>query len=131
MWATRERSGSVIHMITGLIIEDRARRPIVQCLMRSLVVVEREPPVDTQTCFARRAIRLDENFLVLQAAPQPLNEDVVQKPAFAVPPILTGSVRIRANSILAFGTPGISCRCQNVQCDTTPTKEPAASGGGD
>ena len=42
-----------------------------------------------------------------------------------------GSVRIRANSILAFGRPGISCRCQNVQCDTAPTKEPAASGGGD
>src|SRR5258708_7014293 len=29
-----------------------------------------------------------------------------------------GSVRIRANSILAFGRPEISCRCQNVQCDT-------------
>ena len=87
MWATPvtgERSGSVIHMITGGVFENSTRRPVAQRLVRPLVVIEREPPADAPTSFTRRAIRLDENFLVLQAAPQPLDEDIVQKPAFAI-----------------------------------------------
>jgi hypothetical protein len=50
----------VTHMIIGLIVEDRAGRPIGQCLVRSLVVVEREPSSDAQTRLAHRGIRLDE-----------------------------------------------------------------------
>jgi hypothetical protein len=71
-------------MITSGVFENSTRRPVVQRLVRPLVVVEREPPADAQTSFTRRAVRLDENFLVLQTAPQPLNEDVVQKPAFTI-----------------------------------------------
>jgi len=71
-------------MITGGVFENSPGRPVVQRLVRAIVVVEREPPADAQTCFARRAVCLDEHFLVLQAAPQPLNEDVVQKPPFAI-----------------------------------------------
>src|SRR5215831_13265363 len=57
---------------------------VVQRLVWALVIVEHEPRADTATCLGNRAIRLNEHLLVFQAAPQPFNEDVVKKPAFAV-----------------------------------------------
>src|SRR6202521_2292325 len=71
-------------MLTGFARENRARRPVAQRLMRTLVVVERKPPADAPASLQHRAIRLDEHVLIFQAASEPLDEDVVQKPPSAV-----------------------------------------------
>src|ERR1700733_5483501 len=71
-------------MLTGCPGENRTRCPVAKRLMRPLVVVESKPSADAPACLDHRAIRLDEHLLILQAAPQPLDEDVVQKPPFAV-----------------------------------------------
>src|SRR5665213_4542319 len=39
---------------------------------------------DALTGFGRRTIRFDIHFLIFQTAPQPLDENVVQKSSFAV-----------------------------------------------
>src|SRR5215475_8545895 len=57
---------------------------VVQRLVWALVIVEHEPRADTATCLGNRTIRLDEHFFVLQAAPQPFNEDVIEEPALAI-----------------------------------------------
>jgi hypothetical protein len=62
------------------LLEHLAWGEVVQRLMRTLVVVKREPSTYTPTCLGDRAVRLDEHLFVLQAAPQPLNEDVVEEP---------------------------------------------------
>src|SRR5271167_3844866 len=64
-------------MPTGFAGENRTRRPITQRLMRSLVVVEREPPANAPPRLDHRAIRLGEHLFIFQAAPQPFDEDVV------------------------------------------------------
>src|SRR6478735_6259197 len=84
MWVTRERSGSVIHMITGCTMEDRSRRAVVQRLVRPFVVVKPQPLADADPRLGERPVCLDEDFLVLQASPQPFDEDVVQEPSFAI-----------------------------------------------
>src|SRR5277367_3335060 len=71
-------------MLTGRARKSRAWRLIAQGLVGPLVVVERKPPADAPARLQHRAIRLDEHFLIFQTAPQPLDEDVVQKPPFAV-----------------------------------------------
>src|SRR5271157_1405307 len=71
-------------MFTGCALKSRAWRLIAQGLVWPLVVVERKPPADAPARLQHRAIRLDEHFLIFQAAPQPLDEDVVQKTPFAV-----------------------------------------------
>src|SRR5580692_12446817 len=71
-------------MLTGFAFEHFARRAIVQCLVRALVVVELKPFTDAPARLDHRAIRLDENLLIFQAPPQPLDENVVQ---IAAPPI--------------------------------------------
>src|SRR3974390_381417 len=58
--------------------------PIAQRLVRPLLIVEPQPATDTPTRFGHRTIRLDVHLLIFQAAPQPLDEDVVQKSAFPV-----------------------------------------------
>src|ERR1044071_6200374 len=80
MWATR----SVIHMIISGPFEHRARRPITERLVWPFVVVERKPATNPAPRFGHRVIDLEEDLLVFQAAPQPLDEDVVEEPAFAV-----------------------------------------------
>src|SRR5262249_9472981 len=75
----------VVHMSTGLRLpEHLAWGAVVQRLVWALVIVEHEPRADTATCLGNRTIRLDEHFFVLQAAPQPFNEDVVEEPALAI-----------------------------------------------
>ena len=71
-------------MLTGFARENHTRRTVAQRLMRPLVVVERQPPADATARFQHRAIGFDENLLVFQAAPKPLNENVVQEPPFAI-----------------------------------------------
>src|SRR5277367_5639376 len=84
MWVTQERSGSVIHMITGCSMENRSRCPIVQCLVRPLLVVKRQPFADADARLGYRPVGLDENLFIFQASPQPFDEDVVQVPSFAI-----------------------------------------------
>ena len=52
--------------------------------MLALIVVEHEPRTDASARLRDRSVGLDEHLLVFQAAPQPLYEDVVEKPALAV-----------------------------------------------
>src|SRR6202162_5979295 len=84
MWVTRERSGSVIHMTIGCTMEDRSRCPVVQCLVRPLVVVKRQPIADADASLGDRPVCLEENLFVLQTSPQPFDEDVVQEPSFTI-----------------------------------------------
>src|ERR1700676_3646339 len=71
-------------MLTGCPFVNLAWRPIAQRLVRPLLVVEPQPAADALTRFGDRTIRLDIHLLIFQTAPQPLNENVVQKSPFAV-----------------------------------------------
>src|ERR1700733_16143871 len=62
----------------------RTRRPIPQRLRGSLVVVKRDPPANAPARLDHRAIRLGENLFIFKAAPQPFDEDVVEKPPLTV-----------------------------------------------
>src|SRR6185437_11552169 len=63
---------------------NHAWRPIAQRLVRPLLIVEPQPAADTLTGFGHRTVRLDIHLLIFQAAPQPLDEDVVQKSPFTI-----------------------------------------------
>ena len=56
----------------------RVRRPVVQRLVRALSVVEREIFRQATGQLGDRAVALQIHLLVLDAAPQPFDEDVVQ-----------------------------------------------------
>src|ERR1700722_7646026 len=71
-------------MLTGFAGESHARRPITQRLMRPLLVVEREPAANAPPRLDHRAIRLGKHFFIFEAPPQPIDEDVVQKPPLTV-----------------------------------------------
>ena len=71
-------------MPTSEPLENRARRPITQSLVRSLLVVESQPRIDPSACLDHRAIRLDKHLFLFQAPPQAFDEDVVQEPALAI-----------------------------------------------
>src|SRR3984893_10924893 len=68
----------------GFRFMNRAWRPIVQSLVRSLPIIEPKPGPDTLTGFGHGTIRFDVHLFIFQAAPQPLDEDVVEKSPFAV-----------------------------------------------
>src|ERR1700760_5038110 len=71
-------------MLTGFAGENRTRRPITQSLAETLLVVKPQPAANALARLCNRAIGFDEHVLVLQAAPQPLDEDVVQESPLAV-----------------------------------------------
>lgn len=56
----------------------RVRRPVVPRLVRALSVVEREIFRQAKGQLGDRAVSLQLHLLVLDAAPQPFDEDVVQ-----------------------------------------------------
>ena len=56
-----------------------SRRLIVQRLMQPLVVIEREEFTKTRLRLGHCPIIVDENILVFDRPPQPLNEDIVEK----------------------------------------------------
>src|SRR3984957_15801508 len=64
-------------MLTGMTFEGLAWWQISQRLMRSVLVVERQPSADAPACLGYRAVRLNEHVFVLQAAPQPFDENIV------------------------------------------------------
>jgi len=47
-------------------------------------IVEGKPPADATARLADRRVGFDEHLLIFQAAPQPFDEDVVQKPPLTV-----------------------------------------------
>src|ERR1700692_3665031 len=63
---------------------NHAWRPIAQRLVWPLLIVEPQPAADALTRFGHRTIRFDVHLLIFQAAPQPLDEDVVQKSSLSV-----------------------------------------------
>src|SRR5207248_9189932 len=63
---------------------DRSRCPVLQGLMRPLLVVEREVPPQPLLQLPHRLVAAGVDVLVLHAAPQPLHEHVVQAPPFAI-----------------------------------------------
>src|SRR5947207_1091221 len=75
----------VVHIPTGLRLREHlAWGAVIQRLVWAFAIVECDPRADTATGLRNRTIRFDEHFFVLQAAPQPFNEDVVEEPALAV-----------------------------------------------
>src|ERR1700722_12520485 len=78
------QSGGVVHRQAGFALEHRTRRPVAQCLVQALLVVESQPAANALARLCNRAIGFDEHVLVFEATPQPLDEDVVQEPPFPV-----------------------------------------------
>src|SRR6202040_773930 len=60
------------------------RRAIAEALVLALVIVEAEPGADAGLGLGHRRIGVEVDFLVFEAAPQPLDEDVVHAAAFAI-----------------------------------------------
>ncbi len=68
----------------GFAIKNRTRRPVAQRLVQPLLVIKAQPAANASARLRNRAIGFDEHVLVLQATPQPLDEDVVREPPLAV-----------------------------------------------
>src|ERR1700759_971214 len=71
-------------MLTGFAGENRTRRPITQRLVETLLVVKTQPAANALARLRNRAISFDEHVLIFQAAPQPLDKDVVEEPPFPI-----------------------------------------------
>jgi len=63
---------------------ERPRAFVVQCLVDAFVVVVVDPSIHTPLEFRHGAVVLQVNVLLLQAAPEPLDEDVVDPAPTAV-----------------------------------------------
>src|SRR3954454_4235978 len=61
-----------------------ARRAIAQALVLALLVIKAEPGADAGLGLGDAGIGVEVDLLVFEAAPQPLNEDVVHVAALAV-----------------------------------------------
>src|SRR5207245_3978001 len=61
-----------------------ARRAIAEALMLALLVVEAEPGADASLRLGDAGIGVEVDLLVFEAAPQPLDEDVVHVAALAI-----------------------------------------------
>src|SRR6516165_4917926 len=60
------------------------RRPITKALVLALLVVENEPAANASPGLAYRRIGVEVDLLVFEAAPQPLDKDVVHAATLAV-----------------------------------------------
>src|SRR5665213_3181433 len=85
LWGCGQRA-CVVHISTGYRRrpEHFAWGPIAQRLVQALVVVKVQPTANAAARLLHRGVGLDVYVLVLQAAPQLLDKDVVQVTAFAV-----------------------------------------------
>src|SRR5438552_17989519 len=83
------------------------RRAVAGALVLPLLVVEAEPSADAGLGFGHRRVGIEVDFLVFEAAPQPLDEDIVHAPALAVhadgdPMSLEGGGEIVAGELAAL-----------------------------
>src|SRR6202011_1301755 len=60
------------------------RRAVSEALVLSLLIVEAEPGADAGPGLGDRRIGVEVDFLVFEAAPQPLDEDIVHAASLAV-----------------------------------------------
>jgi hypothetical protein len=67
-----------------LVAEDLVWCLIVERLVEALFVVKSDPAADAGFSLRNAGVGLEVDLLVLEAAPQPLHEDVVQVAALAV-----------------------------------------------
>ena len=58
--------------------------PIAQCLVWPLVVIEVHVGINSGSGFTHALVGSEIHFFILDGPPQPLHEDVVQVPPFAV-----------------------------------------------
>src|SRR5713101_5266812 len=80
----RSRSAKpIVHISTGFRRIDLLRRAVAEALVLPFLVVEAEPASDPGLRLGDAGIGVQVDLLVLQAAPQPLDEDVVHAAAFA------------------------------------------------
>src|ERR1700730_14119862 len=63
---------------------DLPRRAVTKALMLAFVVVEAEPGANPRLGLGNALIGIEVDFLVFEAAPEPLDEDVVHAAALAV-----------------------------------------------
>src|SRR6516164_8121889 len=61
-----------------------ARRVVAEALVLALFVIEAEPGANAGLCLGDTGIGMQVDLLILQTAPQPLDEDVVHTAAFAI-----------------------------------------------
>jgi hypothetical protein len=86
-WACGQRSCVVHHVhgpCGGAVAPDRHRGAMAERLVRAAVVVKGNPISKPLVQLAIIGIALEINILVLEAVPQPLDEDVVHPAAAAV-----------------------------------------------
>src|SRR5438552_2473505 len=75
----------------------RHRGAVAVRLMRAGLIIEADPLADAGFRFAAIAVALEIDVLMLQRAPQPLDEDIVHPPAAAVHRDLDASLSERAS----------------------------------
>src|SRR5207244_5898274 len=73
------------------------RRSIAQRLMKAPLVVKVDPFTDSGSCLAPVAVALEIDVLMLERAPQPLDEDVVHPAAAPIHRDLDASLSERAS----------------------------------
>ena len=61
-----------------------SRHAVAKILVRPLVIVELEVVVESGGQVRYRSVLLDVDILVLDRAPEPLNEDVIEDPTAAI-----------------------------------------------
>src|SRR5262249_9579273 len=83
------------------LLVDLPRRAITEALVLALPVVEVEPSADAGPGLGHRRIGIEVDLLVFEAAPQPLDKDVVHAAALAVHADRDRMVLQRAGEILA------------------------------
>src|SRR3954447_13906484 len=81
----RNRSAKpILHYPRAFCFVGLARRAIAQALVLALFVIVAEPGADAGFGLGDAGIGVEVDLLVFEAAPQPLDEDVVHVAAFAV-----------------------------------------------
>jgi len=74
----------IVHISTGFRRIDLLRRAVAEALVLPFLVVEAKPASDSGLRLGDAGIGVQVDLLVLQSAPQSLDEDVVHAAAFAI-----------------------------------------------
>jgi len=86
MWAKAQPVGEADrpHSPPAFCFVGLTRRAIAQALVLALLVIKAEPGADAGLGLGDTGIGVEVDLLVFQAAPQPLDEDVVHVAALAI-----------------------------------------------